>query len=57
LSAQYPAFLRLDGRLCVVVGGGGVAARKVRGLRQAGARIRLVAPEVVDELATLAESG
>lgn len=57
MSAQYPAFLRLDGRLCVVIGGGKVAARKVRGLRKAGARIRMVAPEAVEELSGLAESG
>ena len=42
----YPLGLRLSGRRVVVVGGGRVAARRVAGLLHAGARVRLVAPEV-----------
>ncbi len=44
--SDYPILLQLEGRLCVVVGGGPVAVRKVRGLRAAGARVRLVASEL-----------
>jgi len=40
----YPLQLNLDGRLCVVVGGGRVGLRKVQGLLAAGARVRLVEP-------------
>jgi len=43
---DYPVMLQLEGRLCVVVGGGPVALRKARGLREAGARVRLVAADV-----------
>lgn len=43
---QYPVNLILDGRRCLVVGGGRVAARKVEGLRACGARVGVVAPEV-----------
>lgn len=46
-----PVVLRLDGRLCVVVGGGRVARRKVLGLIAAGARIRIVAPRMHPDLA------
>ena len=46
----YPAFLDLDGRSCVVVGGGKVALRKVEMLRESGARIKVVAPELCEEL-------
>ena len=42
---DYPILLNLDGRLCVVVGGGPVGRRKARGLRDAGARVRLIDPE------------
>jgi siroheme synthase-like protein len=47
---QYPVNLVLDGRPCLVVGGGMVAARKVEGLRAAGARVRVVASNVGDEI-------
>ncbi len=39
---DYPVQLKLAGRLCVVVGGGPVGLRKIRGLLAAGARVRLV---------------
>lgn len=39
----YPLQLNLSGRLCVVVGGGAVGRRKLAGLLQAGARVRLIA--------------
>ena len=38
----YSMQLNLSGRLCVVVGGGAVGRRKLAGLLQAGARIRLI---------------
>lgn len=42
----YPIFTDLAGRGVLVVGGGTVAARKVRRLVQAGARVTVVAPEL-----------
>jgi precorrin-2 dehydrogenase/sirohydrochlorin ferrochelatase len=51
----YPVNLVLTGRLCLVVGGGRVALTKVRGLTDAGARVTVVAPEVVPEVAALAD--
>lgn len=49
----FPIFVRLDGRLCTVVGGGDVAARKVRSLLDAGARVRVVAPRLSAALRTM----
>ena len=45
-AAPYPAFLRLDGKRVLLVGGGAVAARKARALARCGARVTLVAPRV-----------
>jgi uroporphyrin-III C-methyltransferase/precorrin-2 dehydrogenase/sirohydrochlorin ferrochelatase len=50
----YPLGLKIAGRLVVVVGGGPVAARRARALVEAGARVRVVAPDVCEELAVLA---
>ena len=46
----YPAFLKLWGRPVLLVGGGKVAAAKLRGLIEAGALITVVAPEISPEL-------
>lgn len=46
----YPVNLRVDGRRCVVVGGGAVAAQKARELAVARADLLVVAPEVIDEV-------
>ncbi|WCO66754.1 bifunctional precorrin-2 dehydrogenase/sirohydrochlorin ferrochelatase [Iamia majanohamensis] len=47
----YPVGLRLEGRSVLVVGGGAVAAQKVRELVACGAEVTVVAPAIVDELA------
>jgi precorrin-2 dehydrogenase/sirohydrochlorin ferrochelatase len=46
--ADFPLLFRLQGRLCVVVGGGPVGWRKVRALREAQATVRLVDPSPAD---------
>ena len=51
---QYPVNLVLDGRECLVVGGGKVALRKVEGLVDCGARVRVVASRVDPALRDLA---
>jgi siroheme synthase-like protein len=53
----YPVNLVVDGRPCLVVGGGRVAVGKVRGLLEAGARVTVVAPELDPALAALAAEG
>lgn len=46
----FPAFLKLEGRQIVVIGGGTLAASKIPGLLQAGARVRVVSPQINWEL-------
>jgi uroporphyrin-III C-methyltransferase / precorrin-2 dehydrogenase / sirohydrochlorin ferrochelatase len=52
-----PVFLHLQGRPAVLVGGGRVAARKAELLRRSGALLTVVAPELVEELQQLRDSG
>ncbi|APV45107.1 precorrin-2 dehydrogenase / sirohydrochlorin ferrochelatase [Dehalogenimonas formicexedens] len=53
MAELYPALLNLKNKLCLVVGGGPVAARKAASLVAAGARVSLVSPALC---AVLAES-
>jgi precorrin-2 dehydrogenase/sirohydrochlorin ferrochelatase len=55
--SYYPVHLDIRNRRCLVVGGGGVASRKVEGLLQCGARVTVVSPQVSERLQTLAERG
>lgn len=49
--------LDLQGRDVLVVGGGAVGTRRVRTFLDAGARVRVVAPQITPELAELALLG
>ena len=54
MSAYYPVFLDLNGRSCVIIGGGEVAERKIKGLRECHARVTVISPEVtlgIEEMA------
>jgi uroporphyrin-III C-methyltransferase/precorrin-2 dehydrogenase/sirohydrochlorin ferrochelatase len=53
----YPTALRLLGRPVLVVGGGRVAARRAKGLLDAGARVTVVAPEAIAAVRELADAG
>ncbi len=48
--AMFPAFLNLESRRVVLVGGGRVAASKLEALLTAGARVTVVAPEIHPEI-------
>lgn len=52
---MYPINLILDNKPCVVLGGGHVALRKVKGLLDAKAKVTVISPEIVAELAKLVE--
>lgn len=46
----FPAFLKLAGKRVLVVGAGPMAASKLEDLLSAGARVRVVAPDVVEAI-------
>lgn len=50
----YPVNLDIRGRRCLVVGGGGVGTRKVKGLLECEAAVILVSPEAAPMLSDLA---
>jgi uroporphyrin-III C-methyltransferase/precorrin-2 dehydrogenase/sirohydrochlorin ferrochelatase len=53
----YMAALDLAGRRCVVIGGGATAARRARGLLDAGGMVTLIATHIDGSLASLAAHG
>lgn len=55
--ADFPLFIKMDGRKVMVIGGGSVALRKIRILTDYGADIRIISGEVRDELEMMAEAG
>jgi uroporphyrin-III C-methyltransferase / precorrin-2 dehydrogenase / sirohydrochlorin ferrochelatase len=57
LPPAFMAALNVRGRDCVVVGGDETALARARLLLEGGARVRVVAAHVVDELRTLTEIG
>lgn len=53
----YPVCLHVEGRRCLVVGGGKVAERKARGLLDSGALVSVISPELTLGLAQLEAEG
>lgn len=55
--ALFPAFLKIEGRRCLVVGGGAVAEEKIGGLLRAGAKVRVVSPRTTPAIAAWTAAG
>jgi len=53
----FPAFLKLAGRRCVVVGAGPVGEEKISGLLRAGAEVFVVAPAATEHVRAWASEG
>lgn len=48
--AYFPMFVQLEGRPCLVAGGGRVALRKARALRDFGALVTVVADKILEDI-------
>lgn len=58
MNRYYPVMMQLQGKRCLVVGGGAVAERKLLGLLDAGANdVLLVSPAVTAHIDRIAELG
>jgi uroporphyrin-III C-methyltransferase/precorrin-2 dehydrogenase/sirohydrochlorin ferrochelatase len=53
----FAAFLKLDGRRCLVVGAGRIAESKIESLVRCGADVRVVAPEATEAVQEAAREG
>ena len=56
VKLRYPINLDIEGKVCVVLGGGHVALRKVKDLLNAGGKVTVIAPDICDDLRLLAET-
>lgn len=52
----YPAFINLEGKRTIVIGGGRVALRKIRSLLRSGASVTVISPEVIPAIENLSDS-
>ena len=57
ICSYYPILLNIQGKKCLVVGGGEVALRKVKALLEHGANIETVSPDFCPELNQMAKEG
>lgn len=57
MAPYYPLFFDLTGKLCVIVGGGAVAERKVKGLVRAGVRPKVISPTMTKGILRLSKRG
>ncbi len=55
--ALFPVFLKLTGRVCLVVGAGAVGTPKIEGLLTAGANVIVVAPQATEAVQAWADAG
>lgn len=55
--AYYPLYVDLEGKRCVVIGGGDVAERKVGSLLECDANVEVISPELTPGLTKLAQEG
>lgn len=53
MAKYFPMFIEMEGRNCLVIGGGRIAFHKIKVLQDFGARIQVVSPEILPEIREL----
>src|SRR5581483_4101188 len=53
----FPLFLKLEGRVCLMVGGNPEIEGKIPGLLASGAKVRVVSPKITDTIRAFVNSG
>ncbi len=53
----YPVNINIENRLCLIVGGGEVAARKIKSILFCKARVRVISPHVCKKISRFARDG
>ncbi len=57
IMAYFPMFIEIENKNCLIVGGGTVALRKVQVLLDFGAKVHVVAPEILPEICAMEVMG
>ncbi len=57
MTVYYPAFLDVNGRRCVVIGGGNIGQEKVEKLLECGAAVVVISPEVNEGVRQMSSNG
>ena len=52
MPGYYPVYLDVEGKRCVIVGGGNVAYRKACSLKEAGADVTVISPDTCPEISS-----
>ncbi len=55
--SDLPVMLRVVDKVCVIIGGGGVAARRLTSLLETGAQVTVIAPQVTEAIDATAKTG
>lgn len=50
MTKPYPVMLSVEGKQAVVIGGGKVASRKIKGLLGAGAKVTVISPSITPKI-------
>lgn len=53
----YPVNLNIKGKVCVVIGGGRVAERKIRNILLCGGKVKVISPELTGLLMKMVRQG
>lgn len=52
--AYFPFMMELEGKKCIIAGGGKIACKKAETMLSFGAKVTMIAPEILEELERLA---